>query len=92
MMLVVMTGPEDGVFEILGEYEGVEGTDEVEGLGASGKKYGESEVEGVDNDDDCADKLAGFWFCGGGSRPADGVRGAMIVDETEQTKDCETCF
>lgn len=72
MTLAVMTGPEDGVFVILGEYGGVE---EMEGE-ASGKKYGESDVEGVD-DDDCADKLAGFWFCGCGTRPDDGVRGVM---------------
>lgn len=40
---------------------------------ANGKKYGESEVEGVDGDG--VGKLAGF-FCGLG-RPDDGVCGAM---------------
>lgn len=86
MTLAVMTGTEDGVvFEILGEYEGVEGMDEE--VDTSGKKYGESEVEleGVDNDDvdECTGgKLAGFWICGFGTRPDDdGVRGAMKLEQ-----------
>ena len=74
MTLAVMTGPEDGVLEILGEY-GVEEMDDE----ARGKKYGESEVEGVDNDGDWAGKLAGFWFCG--TRPDDGVRGAIRMNK-----------
>ena len=71
MMLAVMTGPEDGVLNF-SEYGGVEG---MEG-DASGKKYGESDVEGVD-DGDCAGKLGGlFWFCRLG-RVDEGVCGAM---------------
>jgi len=58
MTLAVMTGTEDGL-ENMGEYEGVEGMDG--GLDASGEKYGESEVEGVDNDGDCTGKLAGLF-------------------------------
>jgi len=48
MKLVVMIGPEECSGEFR-EYGGVEGV--VEGLDATGKKYGESEVEG-----------GGFWF------------------------------
>lgn len=55
MTLAVMTGPEDGELNLC-EYGGVDGMDGD----ASGKKYGESDAEGV------AGKLAGFWFgvCG----------------------------
>ena len=60
MTLAVMTGPEDGELNLC-EYGGVE-YGEVDGMDgdASGKKYGESDAEGV------AGKLAGFWFgvCG----------------------------
>lgn len=59
--LAVMTGPEDGELNLC-EY--VEGD-------ASGKKYGESEVEGAG---DCAGELAGNWFFG---RPDEGDCGAM---------------
>ena len=71
IMLAVMTGPADGVLNFI-EYGGVEGMDGD----ASGKKYGESDEEGVD-DGDCAGKFAGFfWFCRFG-RADDGVCGAM---------------
>lgn len=68
MTLAVMTGPEEGVLNFR-EYGGVEGMDGD----ASGKKYGESDVEGED-DGDWAGKWAGlFWFC----RLEEGDCGAM---------------
>lgn len=51
----------------------MEGTTDVE---AKGKKYGESEVEGEDDDGELA-----VFFCCGFGRPDDGVCGAMKPTE-----------
>ena len=70
-MLAVMTGPEDGVLNF-SEKGGVEGMDGD----ASGKKYGESDVEGVEDGDWGGKLTVFFWFCRFG-RVDEGVCGAI---------------